>query len=123
MTESVRNFKTSLLALTAIMITVSALWFTNGSLAPTQATWEDVLSEARAGGYQIMTTEQLAERYQKSSSSLLLVDTRQEWEYRTGHIRGALNFPMEPTWWARWSKSGDLESFLGPDKERLIVFY
>ena len=96
---------------------------TNGSLAPSQAIWEDVLSEAKTGGYQIMTTEELAERYQIDSSKLLLVDTRQEWEYRTGHIRGALHFPMEPTWWARWRKARILENFLGPDKERLLVFY
>ncbi len=39
----------------------------------------------------------LSERYQKDAKSLLLVDTRQEWEYRTGHLKGAVNFPMEPT--------------------------
>jgi rhodanese-related sulfurtransferase len=53
----------------------------------------------------------------------LLVDTRQEWEYRSGHIRGATNFPIEPTWWSRWRKAGALEAVLGPDKDRLIVFY
>jgi len=115
--------KTTLLALAAVVITAGALWLTNRAVAPSQATWEDVLSEAKAGGYQIMTAEELAERYQKDPSRLLLVDTRQEWEYRTGHIRGALNFPMEPTWWARWRKSDDLKAFLGPDKERLVVFY
>jgi len=115
--------KTTLLALAAVVITAGALWLTNRAVAPSQATWEDVLSEAKAGGYQIMTAEELAERYQKDPSRLLLVDTRQEWEYRTGHIRGALNFPLEPTWWARWRKSDDLKAFLGPDKERLVVFY
>jgi len=115
--------KTTLLALAAVVITAGALWLTNRAVAPSQATWEDVLSEAKAGGYQIMTAEELAERYQKDPSRLLLVDTRQEWEYRTGHIRGALNFPVEPTWWARWRKSDDLKAFLGPDKERLVVFY
>jgi len=115
--------KTTLLALAAVVITAGALWLTNRAVAPSQATWEDVLSEAKAGGYQIMTAEELAERYQKDPSRLLLVDTRQKWEYRTGHIRGALNFPLEPTWWARWRKSDDLKAFLGPDKERLVVFY
>jgi len=115
--------KTTLLALAAVVITAGALWLTNRAVAPSQATWEDVLSEAKAGGYQIMTAEELAERYQKDPSRLLLVDTRQEWEYRTWHIRGALNFPVEPTWWARWRKSDDLKAFLGPDKERLVVFY
>lgn len=123
MTGWAGHSKTTLLALAAVVITAGALWLTNRAVAPSQATWEDVLSEAKAGGYQIMTAEELAERYQKDPSRLLLVDTRQEWEYRTGHIRGALNFPVEPTWWARWRKSDDLKAFLGPDKERLVVFY
>jgi hypothetical protein len=46
-----------------------------------------------------------------------LIDTRQEWEFRTGHIKGSVNFSMEPTAWARWSKAGELEEFLGPDRE------
>jgi rhodanese-related sulfurtransferase len=51
------------------------------------------------------------------------VDTRQEWEYRTGHIKGAVNFPMEPTWLSRWQKKGDLAALLGTDKGQPIVFY
>jgi rhodanese-related sulfurtransferase len=51
------------------------------------------------------------------------VDTRQEWEYRTGHIKNALNFPIEPTWLSRWRKKDALQTFLGLDKNRLIVFY
>jgi len=51
------------------------------------------------------------------------VDTRQEWEYRTGHIRGAVNFPMEPTWLSRWRKKNALAQLLGADKNRTIVFY
>jgi hypothetical protein len=123
MAGSAGHFKTTLLALAAIGITVGALWFANSAVAPKQATWEEALSEATSGGYKIITTEELADRYKKDPSNLLMVDTRQEWEYRTGHIRGALNFPMEPTWWARWRKAGDVEDFLGPDKGRLIVFY
>ncbi len=112
-----------MLATVAIIITAVAVWHVKRPVAPKQATWDDVLAEASAGGYRIITTEELADRYGKDPSSLLLVDTRQEWEYRTGHIEGALNFPMEPTWWARWRKAGDLEAFLGPDKDRALVFY
>jgi 3-mercaptopyruvate sulfurtransferase SseA len=118
-----RGVKSVFLALAAVIITATALWFTSRAVAPRQATWEDVQAEAKTGGYRILTTEELADRYRKDPSSLLLVDTRQEWEYRTGHIPGALNFPMEPTWWARWRKAGDLEAFLGPDKKRNAVFY
>jgi len=118
-----QNKKTIPIALVAMMLTVGALWFTNRSLTPRVASWDDVLAEARSGGYKIMTTEELAERYESNPGDLLLVDTRQEWEYRTGHLKGALNFPMEPTWWSRWRAGGALEALLGPDKNRFIVFY
>lgn len=111
------------LALTAVSITVVLVWCAQGPIAPKPAAWGDVLAEARAGGYRIITTEELANRYRHESSGLTLVDTRQEWEYRTGHIEGALNFPMEPTWWSRWRKADGLKDFLGPDLERALVFY
>jgi hypothetical protein len=119
----VESKKTIFLALAAMLITASALWLTSRSVTPKTATWKDVQTEAGKGGYQIITTETLAAKYEKDPSGMLLVDTRQEWEFRTGHIKGAVNFSMEPTWWARWRKSGALETFLGADKERLIVFY
>ena len=107
----------------AVAVVIGILWFTNRAVTPKQATWEDVLQEARRGGYQIIKTEELAERYQKNPQELLLVDTRQEWEFRTGHLKGSVNFSMEPTAWSRWRKQKELGSFLGPDKNRFIVFY
>jgi 3-mercaptopyruvate sulfurtransferase SseA len=107
----------------SIAITAGALWFTNRSVTPKEATWEDVQKEAKQGGYRIINTEELWKRYSENPGSLLLVDARQEWEYRTGHIKSAVNFPIEPTWWSRWRKLGDLKAFLGSDKDRIIVFY
>ncbi len=115
--------RTAVLALVVIGFTASALWLTNRSVAPKEATWEDVVAEAKMGGYKLIKIEELAERYKKDSKQLLIVDTRQEWEYRTGHIKYALNFPMEPTWLSEWRKKSALETFLGPDKNRSIVFY
>jgi hypothetical protein len=117
------NARSILLAITAMAIVMAALWFTNRAVTPKEATWEDVLAEAKQGGYQIIKTEELRKRYQKDPNSILLVDTRQEWEYRTGHIKGAQNFPIEPTAWSRWRKQKPLEAFLGPEKNRFIVFY
>jgi 3-mercaptopyruvate sulfurtransferase SseA len=114
---------TTIIALVAVMLTVGALWFNNRAVTPRQATWEDVLAEAKAGGYKIITTEELWARYQRNQKELLLVDARQDWEYRTGHIEGAVNFPMEPTVWARWRKASALKSFLGQDKDRTVIFY
>jgi hypothetical protein len=117
------NRKTTIIALVAVLLTVGALWLTNRAVTPRQATWDDVLAEAKAGGYKVITTDELASRYEKDAGDLLLVDTRQEWEYRTGHLKGAVNFPMEPTAWSRWRKASALESFLGPNKDRHIIFY
>lgn len=118
-----QNKKTTFIAFVAILLTVGALWSTNRAAAPKQTTWDDVLAEGKNGGYGIITTEALFERYQKDAGSLLLVDTRQEWEYRTGHLKGAVNFPIEPTGWSRWRKASELETFLRPDKNRTVIFY
>ena len=118
-----KDAKTFLLAILAVAITISALLYANRTITPRKASWNDVLAEAEQGGYRLISTETLWQHYQKKPQSLLLVDTRQEWEYRTGHIRKALNFPIEPTWLSRWRKKGALEKFLGSDKNRFIVFY
>ena len=87
----------TLLALAAVAITTGALWLSNRSTAPKEVSWDTVVAQAQRGGYQLIKTEGLWESYSKNPGRLLLVDTRQEWEYRTGHIKGALNFPIEPT--------------------------
>ncbi len=102
---------------------VAALWFTDRAVAPKTPTWEDVVAEAEAGGYRLLTTDELRGLYEARPPGLLLVDTRQDWEHRTGHIAGSVNFPMEPTAWSRWKSRGELEKLLGPDKERPVVFY
>ena len=118
-----KDTKKALFALVAVAITIGYLWQTNRVVTPKAATWNDVLAEAKQGGYQIISTAELWKRYEKDPAKMLLVDTRQEWEYRTGHIKAALNFPMEPTWMSRRRNKKALEIFLGPDKERLLVFY
>ena len=117
------GIRKALLALVAVSITMGAIWHTNRVVLPKTATWDDVRAEASQGGYQLISTDDLFKQYSSPPQSLLLVDTRQEWEYRTGHIKGAVNFSMEPTWLSRWRNKGALEKFLGPDKNRFIVFY
>lgn len=118
-----RNSRTSILAVLAVAVTIAALWLTNGAVTPKESTWDDVVAEAEKGGYRLISTSDLWKRYSENKNNLLLVDTRQEWEYRTGHIKGGVNFPMESTWFSRWWKKGDLGSFLGENKELTIVFY
>lgn len=117
------NSRSIIVALLTIVATVAFVLYEQQPVAPVQATWDDVITEGEFGGYRIITTEEFVSRYQAQSSQMLLVDTRQEWEYRTGHIAGAVNFPMEPSWWSRISKGRQLETFLGSDKNRTLVFY
>ena len=114
---------TTLLALAAAALTLSVLWYLNRPIIVKEATWEDVKAEAQSGGYRLITTEELAQRYRQDAGKLLLVDTRQDWEYRTGHMKAAVNFPIEPSAWGRWRSQGRLAALLGPDHDRLVVFY
>jgi 3-mercaptopyruvate sulfurtransferase SseA len=117
------NWKKFWLPVLAVVITVGALWFTNRAVTPMEPTWDDGVVEAREGGYRLINTDELRQQYEKEPRSILLVDTRQEWEFAMGHVKGAVNFPMEPTAWSRWQKRGKLAEVLGPDKNHFIVFY
>jgi len=82
-----------------------------------------VAAEAERGGYRLVDLAELRARYEKDPESLLLVDTREEWEFQAGRIRHARRFSMKPTWWARLRSAGKLKRFLGADKTRFIGFY
>ncbi len=118
-----KTIKKNLTAVIVICLSITALWFTNRAVTPKEASWDDVVSEAKIGGYNLITTDELWQLYSSSKEPPLIVDTRQQWEFRSGHIKGAVNFPMEPTWLSRWQKKASLESFLGPAKNKTIVFY
>ena len=82
-----------------------------------------VEQEAINGGYRLVDVDTLSKMYRSNREDILLVDTRQEWEHRAGHIANSVNFPMKPTRWARWQRKGKLKVLLGADKEKSIVFY
>ena len=117
------NRRTTFLALAAVILTLGALWYIHRPVIPPETTLAEVEAEAARGGYRLITTEALAELYRQQPSKVLLVDTRQDWEYRSGHIKDAVNFPLEPSWWSRWRSQGRLAALLGPDRDRLVVFY
>jgi len=111
------------LTLMSLCLLGVAWWFFRRSAPPREVEWKDVQVEAERGRYRLISTEEMANRYQKDPQSLLLVDTRPEGEYQAGHIEGAINFPLTPTRWGRWRSRRLLTTLLGPDKERLVVFY
>jgi hypothetical protein len=114
---------TAILAFLAAVMTLGAMWYVNRPVIAREPTWQEVQAQARDGGYHLINTAELAALIKQEGQKVLLVDTRQPWEYRTGHIKGAVNFSMEPTRWARWRAQGPLGGCLGPDRERPIVFY
>jgi len=107
-----------------IIILVVGIFFSQQCIAqPPDASNVDVHAEAQRGGYRLIDMDELWQLYQQADNNLLLVDTRQEWEYHAGYIKGAAFFSMEPTWLARMTQRGALEQFLGPDKTKTLVFY
>lgn len=117
------NRRTTFLALAAVILTLGTLWYIQRPVMPQETTLAEVEAEAVRGGYRLITTGALAELYRQPGAKVLLVDTRQDWEYRSGHIQGAVNFPMEPTAWSRWRSQNRMAALLGPDRDRLVVFY
>lgn len=99
------------------------VWWRRRSARPRKADWQDLVAAARQGGYDLILTQELAAACLQNPESFLLVDTRDPGEYRAGHIRGALNFPLKPTRWARRRALKPLAALLGPDKHRGVVFY
>ena len=93
------------------------------AMQPPEQSYDAVIAEAKKGGYRLIEIDGLWQVYQQAGDDIILVDTRQDWEYHAGYIKGAVNFSMEPTWLARMTQQGALEQFLGPDRTKTIVFY
>jgi predicted sulfurtransferase len=87
------------------------------------ASLADVQKESERGGYRLVTSDEMWNMLNREPAATLVVDTRQDWEYAAGHIQGAVNFPMEPTWLANLARRGELEQFLGQDRGKRIIFY
>lgn len=111
-----------LCSIVALVLALAVLWGLFRPAVIAESTWQDVEAEARRGGYTLISTTDLW-RLVQEEPALRLVDTRQPWEYRSGHIAGSENFPMAPGKWQEWRQRGALKEFLGPDLTRPLVFY
>jgi len=107
----------------AVSVALLVLWYVHLPAPIVASNMSQVELEAKDGGYRLIDVKALSKLYLADREKILLVDTRQEWEHRAGHIAGSVNFPMEPTWWARWQRKGALKTILGPQTEKTIVFY
>jgi hypothetical protein len=86
---------------------------------------DNVIAEAKKGGYQLITPEELKNEYLKDSTAFLLIDVRQEWSYQMQHIKGSSHIDFAPRWWNQYSPMmrSEMKKILGPDKDKKFVFY
>ena len=86
---------------------------------------DKAFTEAKQGGYTLITPEELQREYLKNPESLFLIDTRQDWAYQMQHIKGAVHLPVTPTWWYQYSPGArsDIKKVLGDDKNKKAIFY
>lgn len=118
-----RAFRSIWLPGLAVPIALLVQWYMHLPVPTVESSLAQVEREADSGDYRLIDVEALSKLYQLGHEGFLLVDTRQGWEHRAGYIERSVNFPIEPTWWSRWRRRGDLKALLGPDKDRTIVFY
>lgn len=111
-------------AVLAIALFLPALFWRQAAHASSGApTMDDVRAEAIRGGYRLIDFGELRGRLEREPGRLLLVDTRQDWEHRTGSIPDSINFSFEPTLWSRLMNRRALREALGVDKTRPLVFF
>lgn len=86
---------------------------------------DNIVIEAKKGGYQLVSPDELKNECLKDPASFSFVDVRQEWSYQMQHIKGALHIDFAPTWWNQYSPMmrSDIKKLLGPDKDKKFVFY
>lgn len=81
--------------------------------------------EVERGGYKIVNTQEL-KKWLDEKKPMLLIDTMPyEASYKKEHIPSAvqMEFPIPEMTSIDDKKKAELEKLLGPDKNRLIVFY
>ena len=89
-----------------------------------------LVRDTKAGGYEVISTEEF-KKLIDSKKDILIVDTMPyEDSYRKEHVPGAKQFlfpiPIMETWDAKdtgGKSMDDFSAFLGPDKDKTIVFY
>jgi rhodanese-related sulfurtransferase len=89
-----------------------------------------LVRDTKAGGYEVINAEEL-KKLIDSKKDILIVDTMPyEDSYKKEHIPGAKQFlfpiPIMANWDAKETGGKSMEdfaAFLGPDKDKTIVFY
>lgn len=119
-----------------ILVLFVTLIFTLGVVSVVMAQWGskeldtekiavNFAREVERGGYKIVSTEEL-KNWIDQKKAMLIVDTMPyEDSYKKQHVPGAaqLEFPIPELTKLDDKTKASLEKLLGPDKNKLIVFY
>jgi len=79
-----------LIPIMAVSVTLLVLWYIHLPVPIVASNMAQVELEAKNGGYRLIDVEALSKLYQADREKILLVDTRQDWEHRAGHIAGSV---------------------------------
>jgi phage shock protein E len=118
------------LKITCLRVYAVLLILVMGSLAPAAGSREQptglqqAVDEAKENGYELITAPELKSLYD-ARKDFAIIDVRPEYEYRNGHLLHAvsLEFDLGDKLELKPDKQAALIHLLGPDKQRLIVFY
>ena len=112
-----------LLASPVILVLVLGLLTSAGSRE--EPSWlQQARDEAKNDGTELISVPELKALYE-SGKEFTIIDVRPEYEYRDGHLPQAkgLEFDLGDKLELKPEKQEALIRLLGPDKQRLIVFY
>lgn len=101
------------------------LAFTAQAISHDQPAWlKQAKEDAKKDGYSLITASELKTMYD-SGKAFAIVDIRPLYEYREGHLPNAryLELDLGDRLELKPEKERILKNLLGPDKQRVIVFY
>ena len=112
------------LSLWASLILFIAAVSSSAAAKETPTWWERAEALASREGYRLINVDDLMVLYE-SKKEVLIVDVRPKYEYRDGHLPGAvqLEFDLSERLSIKPAKRLQFEKTLGPDKNRAIVIY
>jgi len=113
-----------LLAIARAMLVALAVLTSTAMAADRPSWWDGAASEAKAEGYGLITAEELND-LSDTNPDLLILDVRPDYEYRAGHLPGAVNleFDLGDRLELKPDKRAAVKKLLGPDRNRPIVIY
>ena len=86
--------------------------------------WERAEMVARQEGYRLVSLQQLQTLYD-SKQNFLIVDVRPDYQFREGHLPGAVQIEIDPgdRYSLKPDKRSRFRSVLGSDINRRIIIY